>query len=420
MGKNDDAWEKIFSEYNILNAIKSNGCFRISSSLIKKYREPRLMTKFDHSANLPKIFSDNNLSILPITRGDYIIGPFSTYHVLEENDAEPVKIAPPSNIQTLALQFVVSEAIALNLAYSSGIIEDFLEDDRLMPTVNGRMSSGKFNFFINAGCEKKSIPVDSSQIEIDAAYEGVKYLSLFEAKNDVISRDFLVRQLYYPYRAWKDRVTKNVKSIFMEYSNGLFCLFQYEFEDPLDYNSLLLTKFRSYLISPEISISDIENLLKDTQIIKEPKIPFPQANSMARVINLFEELAKKDLEKEEITLFYKFDKRQTDYYTNALLYLGLAKKCGLRFSLSKLGLDIINLPYREKQLAIARLIIRHGVFNKVLRETMNCGVQPDRRRIAQIMKECNIYNVDSEKTFKRRASSIYAWIKWIISLINSE
>ena len=206
----------------------------------------------------------------------------------------------------------------------------------------------------------------------------------------------------------------------MEYSNGLFCLFQYEFEDPLDYNSLLLTKFRSYLISPEISISDIENLLKDTQIIKEPKIPFPQANSMARVINLFEELAKKDLEKEEITLFYKFDKRQTDYYTNALLYLGLAEKCGLRFSLSKLGLDIINLPYREKQLAIARLIIRHGVFNKVLRETMNCGVQPDRRRIAQIMKECNIYNVDSEKTFKRRASSIYAWIKWIISLINSE
>ena len=40
------------------------------------------MTKFDHKANLPKLFKDNRLTILPITR-EYIIGRFENYQKLE-------------------------------------------------------------------------------------------------------------------------------------------------------------------------------------------------------------------------------------------------------------------------------------------------------------------------------------------------
>ena len=47
----------------------------------------------------------------------------------------------------------------------------------------------------------KNIIVDSAQIEIDAAYEGEEFLSIFEAKMN-ISDDFIIRQLYYPYRTW--------------------------------------------------------------------------------------------------------------------------------------------------------------------------------------------------------------------------
>lgn len=66
---NDQAWEKLFQEYGILEKIKQRGFFNISADQIKKEREPRLMVKFDHSVSRPKIFCDNRLSILPITRG---------------------------------------------------------------------------------------------------------------------------------------------------------------------------------------------------------------------------------------------------------------------------------------------------------------------------------------------------------------
>jgi hypothetical protein len=65
---NDEAWEAIFKKYNILKKIEKNGVFLIKSSVINKFRESRLMTKFDHIDDLPEIFKDNNLSILPTSR----------------------------------------------------------------------------------------------------------------------------------------------------------------------------------------------------------------------------------------------------------------------------------------------------------------------------------------------------------------
>ncbi|EGP5438708.1 transcriptional regulator, partial [Enterococcus faecium] len=48
-GKNDEAWEKLFDKYDILNEIDRNEIFSIRSKQINEFREARLMTKFDHS-----------------------------------------------------------------------------------------------------------------------------------------------------------------------------------------------------------------------------------------------------------------------------------------------------------------------------------------------------------------------------------
>ena len=79
MGLNDAAWEKLFDRYHIPDEIERNGQFIISAKQIKELREPRLMTKFDHRVNLPGIFAANGLSILPITRGDYVISSFDAW-----------------------------------------------------------------------------------------------------------------------------------------------------------------------------------------------------------------------------------------------------------------------------------------------------------------------------------------------------
>ena len=63
---NEKAWKILFEKYTILEHIEADGAFTISASAIKEFREPRLMTKFDHWVNLPTIFQENNLSCLEL------------------------------------------------------------------------------------------------------------------------------------------------------------------------------------------------------------------------------------------------------------------------------------------------------------------------------------------------------------------
>lgn len=425
MGLNDTSWETLFARHNILDEIASTGIFRITAEQIKVEREPRLMTKFDHRVNLPSIFKENNLAILPVTRGDYIISKFSAYHDFERCAVECQRVNLPSNIQSLLPQYIVSEAIALNCANACGILSDFLEDENLVPTVSGRMSSGEFCFKISTGGKQKAFDVRNSQIEIDAAYEGRNCLALFEAKRN-ISNDFLVRQLYYPFRAWCDRVTKKIKPVFLIFSNGVFYLYQYEFTDPQNYNSLSLVKQKNYILSPEITLADIQAVVENTPICSETEVAFPQADSMKRIVNLMEMLSERDMTKQDITNRYIFRERQTNYYTTAGHYLGFIEKGERRsdgfvyFSLSDAGHCAMKMPYRERQISIATAILRHRAFNETLKIYLRCGEMPNRNMIVQIMRNCGVYNVGSPETFKRRASTIRGWVEWILGLIEGE
>ena len=421
MGLNDTAWESLFDKYHILDELEQNGQFIISSSQIKEFREPRLMTKFDHKINLPNIFARNNLAILPISRGDYVISSFSAYKEFDEPSQSLQRVPLPTHIQSLMPKFLVSEAIALNCANACGILSDFLEDDRLTPTVSGRMSSGNFDFDITTALGTRNITVSNSQIEIDAAYEGIDYLSLFEAKRD-LSDDFLIRQLYYPFRVWRERVTKIVKTVFLIFSNGIFNLYQYQFENPRNYNSLRLVKQKNYIIATHIYLSDIENILRTVPSVQEPNIPFPQADRMSRIVNLIELLNEKPMTKQDITSEYAFDERQTNYYADAGRYLGLIDKIhdedgNILFCLSAHGHNLMGLEYKERQLALVTQILMHKVFNETLTLHLQYGEMPDKQTIIQIMKRSNLYNIEADSTYLRRSSTVVGWVNWILGII---
>ncbi|MDI6880876.1 MAG: transcriptional regulator [Desulfitobacteriaceae bacterium] len=286
------------------------------------------MTKFDHRINLPKQFSDNDLAILPISRGSYIISKFEAYQKFEQVNDEIIKVTFPEYIQSIDYENISSEAMAINCAYVANIIADFLADDELLPTVSGRMSSESFSFKIRNIATQGNFVVNviNSQMEIDGGYEGLKQVALIEAKN-FISEDFLIRQLYYPYRLWSTKVAKKVTPVFLVYSNGVYSLYEYKFEDQNHYNSLVLVKQKNYSIEMEdISLDDIVTLLNKIHTMDEPEVAFPQANSFKRVINLCELLSQGDLSRDDITLNYAFDPRQTNYYTDAGRYLGLIDK----------------------------------------------------------------------------------------------
>lgn len=423
--KNDRAWERLFEKYRIAQQVERNGLFEITANQINEFREARLMTKFDHKSNLPSLFVENNLSILPITRGSYVISNFEAYHNFENPSTEIIRANAPDFIHSIDFENITSEATAINVAYLSGILADFTGEETLLPTVNGRMSSESFNFNIyNRTMNRlQNIAVVNSQIEIDGGFEGFDSLTLLEAKNS-LSNDFLVRQLYYPYRLWQNKMDKIVKPVFLTYTNGIFNLFEYEFQDPNNYSSLKLIKQRNYTLEQdEIIFDDIIALLGQVQITSEPDgIPFPQADSFKRVINICELLYENGyLTREYITYNYDFDMRQTNYYTDACRYLGLVDKDrdsdeGVRYFLTEKGKSIFRLNIRNRTLAFAKCILEKRAFNESFREYLKSLELPNRDEIVGIMEESGLYNVTAPSTYRRRASTISGWINWLLDI----
>lgn len=422
---NKEAWELLFEKYNILDEVNHNGYFKITAKQINEYREARLMTKFDNSANLPELFKENNLAILPITSNSYMIAKFQTYQEFEKTeDEEIIRINFPEYIQSLDYNNITSEALAINCAYITQILENFLEEEDLVPTISGKMGSGNFEFKINKNegeNEYINVAVQNSRIEIDGGFEGVNSLALIEAKN-VISDDFMVRQLYYPYRLWKSKINKPVRPIYMVYSNGIFNVYEYKFEDDEDYSSIKFVKSKKYCIEDtEIEIKDIEDIFNDIKdFTKEPEIAFPQADSFERVINLCELLSEEPRTKNEITENYAFDERQTNYYTDAGRYLGLINKKridgNITFDLTDTGRKILNLKYKQRQLEYVKLILNHKVFYEYLKLYFERAEKPFTIDTVEIMKQCDLYNIESESTYKRRASTVRGWIEWLLEL----
>ena len=73
-------WGRIFDDYPVLETIDSGSLFYIKADQIRKYHEPRLVTKFDSKIDLPDIMKKNHVCILPCNeRGTYVIGYFDAY-----------------------------------------------------------------------------------------------------------------------------------------------------------------------------------------------------------------------------------------------------------------------------------------------------------------------------------------------------
>lgn len=420
--KNDEEWEKIFLKYNVLNQIEDDGFFEIRSKQINKYRESRLMTKFDHLTNRPTIFQKNNLSILPNSRSSYVIGKFQTHEPISYLEQKP-KSVESLDYESMEHTNLYSESSSLLYAFNSGIISDLVGEDVAL-TLAGRMSSKEFDFEINNSINDELFPINvqNSQIEIDAGFESDSSLILVEAKNTQVD-DFLVRQIYYPYRLWENRVDKNIVNVFMTYSNDIFSFFLYEFKNKMEYNSLELIKQVDYIIAPEnIELNNVNEIFENVAICQEPDVTFPQADKFERVVDLLGLLYEYDLTRDAITANYEFESRQTNYYADAGRYLGLIGKYKDRINgeityfLTDVGRSILKEKYNRKYLRLVEKILEHDIFNKIFEMSLDQGEIPDKSKIIEMMYDQNMDDRYGHSVIERRAMTIKSWINWIFKL----
>ena len=421
----EQSWEFLFEKHNIVDRVNADGLFRISATEINTVKEARLMAKFDQSSQLPQIFQKSKLSILPVTRGEYVIGRFATHKRVVYPAMKPTHVEIP-DLQTLDYTNLYSEASALLFAYNSGIIRDIMGSSNIAFTVNGRMSSGSFEYNIEDSLNPQNISkicVQNAQVEIDAGYESTDAFCICEAKN-VAAEEILIRQLYYPYRLWATKISKPIIPVFLIFSNDIFHAFVYEFEELHSYNSIKLMTHKAYTFADEdITLNEVIDIWKAITRCKEPQVTFPQADSFERVVDLMSVLASGGLTRDEVTLKYEFDARQTNYYISACEYLGFIERDknveGERvYQLSAEARSILSLRHKPKSLALIKKVLRCPVFHKVFGLTIQAGELPDKRKICEIMSDSNLSI--NHTTIERRASSVRGWLDWVLKMAVSD
>ena len=166
------------------------------------------------------------------------------------------------------------------------------------------------------------------------------------------------------------------------------------------------------------SFEEILSIFKSVSIIREPKIPFPQADIFEIFIEICEKLYQhKFLSREQIMKMFEINPRQYSFYISAGMYLGLINnEKSKQRSLNQIGLGIFSLDIKNRNLAIVKLILQHKPFHDVFRFYLDNQRIPTSDEIFEILKQNKIFNVYSDVTLRRRATSVRAWIKWIINL----
>lgn len=412
-------WEDVFNDYSILEKINNDGYFKITADQIRVYKEPRLMAKFDFSKQLPKIFKDNELGILPVKNGEYIIGKFNLFEKISNTNYENCeikKVELPDFIETIDPDNIYSESNALNVAALSGMFKDAFKEE-LYETIQGKMRTNTFEFNISSNDSKNKIEVEGAAIEIDGGYESKTKVVLVEAKNSM-PEDFIVRQLYYPYRHWKDKVSKEIIPVFFAYDNGIYNIFVYSFEDVYSYNSLKLNSISRYMVYTKTSEEKKKCIYKNIELIDElPQniVPLPQADSFTKVIGTLELINNSINTAVNIASELNFDRRQGKYYIDALRYIELVKnseECG-RYELTDKGKEILRKDIKNRNKEIIELIIKHKPFYEAYKYYLENNIMPSKSILKDIIRK--YIPKMAEETINRRASTITGWIQWIIS-----
>lgn len=414
LGVNDWGWLRILAAgYDA--ELERRGYFYIGARELEQLsgRQPRLMAKHDFSTSRPWIFQRLRLGIVPVSRSEYLVGRFNLYERFPETQRGEVRtLELPAGLDTLSLEAVSSEAVALNGASASGMLEDFLGCAPLQATVAGRMSTHGLKVRLpDLGVD---VAVDRAQMEIDGGFESLEHLVLVEAKNH-LSEDFNIRQLYFPYRRFQQRLAKDVVPVYLVYSNGIFHLYRYKFRDPADFRSISLVDSARYaLSSSHLDAQAALDIVRAVAPEPEPAVPFPQANSFERVVNLLELIALQPLSKAEITQRYDFDPRQADYYANAARYLGLAEPVEDTWEPTERGRRVIEQPQRDaRNGALIRALAARRVFREVLELSLARGAVASTAEICAAMDGLGL----SLATSRRRASTVARWTQWVLDTV---
>lgn len=205
----------------------------------------------------------------------------------------------------------------------------------------------------------------------------------------------------------------------MVHSDKSFYFYVLAFDDEGNINSVKIVK--SYKFAPAdepITMVDVVNeFSKITPSNHIHSNIFPQADKMEKIIDLLNLLNdRSDVTKDDITDYFEFDRRQTDYYLNAAAFLGyvtVIKRGPL--SISKTGKNSMDKTIRERNIDLIKAILEDDVFYQTFNYLLKNGDMPDKEYVANLIRKY-YPEIENKETPSRRAGTVVGWVKWILNL----
>lgn len=410
----EEAWEKLVCE----KVDTTSDLVTLTKSDIESVtgNELRLMAKVDFSCDLPKALQRHGYFILPVKNGEYVLVRGNGYHVLEKLPEPPTIFRPQLDFELETLGVGDSEAQHLDYSFNVGLIERFSETPGLRQTIRNRKRMPAIDFFVGkVGPVRVGAGV---QVEVDLGCEGRSDVILIEAKTGE-PKDFIVRQLFYPYRKWRLEIPKKATRPFFFCSleiagKRLYQFWEYKFADDSQYQSLRLKRGESFLIEPGRKHLTVEELLQAHIAGQaQPHLwDVPQADSFWRVAEIPLLVAQGVNTSGKVAKYYAFAPRQSSYYRQAAEFLGLVRQeKDFTYVLTDLGGEYVNLLADERRELLAGLLAQFPPMRAALELTAKSRAHGiGKKEIAALLER---HSKISSSTPGRRASTILAWLDWL-------
>jgi hypothetical protein len=418
--KIDIAWQKICERTELLQRINSEGYFPISAKDVDRHsdrEQARLLAKMDSDDDRPAIFREHSLNMLPLNRGEYVVyrdRQNVSYASLPVTDLRPTAYParfPIERLDTLAKGISKTESDAIDTIFLSSLLENFAKTTNLKLTKRGRFGSSEFSLSLPE-CSN-CLTVKGSQLEVDAIYESDDAVVLIESKAG-FPEDFTIRQLYYPYLWLKERTVKRIVPIFLGFANDEYQLTEFALGEKFgDYK--IVQNERFVLDRYVLARADIDILLRNSPSSSENlSVPFPQANSLDRVVEIVDLASRGFNDKAELADIFGFDPRQSHYYTSAAKYLELLNIEGHP---TELGKSLLSQPHRlNRTELLLKSLLRTSVFRQILVSLKQRNYDVDALQtdeIGDIISDARPELV--ARTRERRASTVRAWLRWLVA-----
>jgi len=409
----DEAWSRIW--YSIPVTLKNGMSQIITAKQIKEHGnhiEPRIACHFDTSKKLPKVMVKTHTFPLPVKNGQYIIVKGKGFHKLEEINDKPKDFV---SLMGMSINSLGGSGESKFLAYAdnSGLISHFLNRGEIFKWDEGRQYTNPFDFYVD---DVGPIHQESVQIQVDGLFIQENYACVMEAKSRPID-DFIIRQLYYPYRQWKINF-EVVDPVFLivEPEQRIYRFWQYRFANEENYSSIELVRSAIYrIIEEKRDSSEIEKVETNTDLGWN----VPQADD-------FEKIAKLPLlvnmglnDSVKLSDAMDFHVRQSSYYSQACEFVGLIERVskgrGFKYQLTEIGRDYINSPQPKRIEILAKLLMSVPSMKLIYDRLNEISNQKSPQYLTSKDIAVMLGDVSnlSGKTPYRRAKTIFSWFKWL-------